>query len=134
MERTPLAPTVPRGRRRAASAIVVGMPEAAPCAGSAGSRAPGARCRSASPTRDEVAQAFDAADVALVVDGGRREGPPPTLVDATVSPVRVLREGALPASFVEGTMLMSKRRRWLSRSKRSGPGRTSDGGPGGTSG
>ena len=59
----------------------------------------------------EVAQAFDAADVALVVDGGRRDGPPPTLVDATVTPIRVLREGALPASFIEGTMLMSTRRR-----------------------
>ena len=46
------------------------------------------------------------ADVALVVDGGRRDGPPPTVVDATVSPIRVLREGALPASFIEGTMLM----------------------------
>ena len=66
----------------------------------------------------QVAQAFDVADVAVVVDGGRRDGPPPTLVDATVSPIRVLREGALPASFIEGTMLMSARRRWFSRAKR----------------
>jgi tRNA A37 threonylcarbamoyladenosine synthetase subunit TsaC/SUA5/YrdC len=60
----------------------------------------------------EVAQAFDAADVALVVDGGRRDGLLATLVDATVSPIRVLREGALPAHFIEGTMLMSTRRRF----------------------
>ena len=65
---------------------------------------------------------FDAADVAFVVDGGRRDGPPPTLVDATVSPVAVLREGALPASFIEGTMLMSTRRRFFSRARRSPPG------------
>jgi tRNA A37 threonylcarbamoyladenosine synthetase subunit TsaC/SUA5/YrdC len=70
----------------------------------------------------EVTQAFDRADVALVVDGGRRDGAPATVVDATVSPIRVLREGALPASFIEGTMLMSTRRRLFSRSKRSGAG------------
>ena len=55
------------------------------------------------------------ADVAVVVDGGRREGPPPTVVDATLTPIRVLREGALPASFIEGTMLMSTRRKLFSR-------------------
>ena len=67
---------------------------------------------------DEVAQAFGVDDVAVVVDGGRRDGPHPTLVDATVTPIRVLREGALPAAFIEGTMLMSTRRRLFSRSKR----------------
>jgi tRNA A37 threonylcarbamoyladenosine synthetase subunit TsaC/SUA5/YrdC len=67
---------------------------------------------------EEVAQAFSAEDVALVVDGGRREGPPPTVVDATVAPIRVLREGALPTSFIEGTMLMSTRRKLFSRTKR----------------
>ena len=66
----------------------------------------------------EVAQAFGVDDVALVIDGGRREGPTPTVVDATVTPIRVLREGALPASFIEGTMLMSTRRRLFSRTKR----------------
>jgi tRNA A37 threonylcarbamoyladenosine synthetase subunit TsaC/SUA5/YrdC len=65
-----------------------------------------------------VAHAVSAEDVAVVVDGGRREGPPPTLVDATVTPIRVLREGALPTSFIEGTMLMSTRRRLFSRNKR----------------
>jgi tRNA A37 threonylcarbamoyladenosine synthetase subunit TsaC/SUA5/YrdC len=117
----------PAGAASGGWAIVVGMPEG---------RALRRLCREKGPWRTvplgftdarEVAQAFDAADVALVVDGGRREGPPPTLVDATVSPIRVLREGALPANFIEGTMLMSKKRRWLRRSKRSGPGRGSGG-------
>ena len=63
---------------------VVGMPE---------SRAIRRLCREHGPWRTvplviddarEVAQAFDAADVALVLDGGRREGERPTLVDATV--------------------------------------------------
>ena len=98
-------------------AVVVGMPDG---------RALRRLCRDQGPWRtvplsfteaQQVARAFDAAAVALVVDGGRREGPPPTLVDATVSPVRVLREGALPGSFIEGTMLMSTRRRWFSRSR-----------------
>jgi len=67
----------------------------------------------------EVAQAFEADDVACVLDGGRREGPPPTQVDATVSPLRIFREGALPASFVEGAVLMNARRklRFLRRSE-----------------
>ncbi len=101
-------------------AVVVGMPEG---------RALRKLCRDQGPWRTvplnfseprEVAQAFDAEDVVLVVDGGRRDGPPPTLVDATVSPIRVLREGALPADFVEGTMLMSARRRWFSRNRAKG--------------
>ena len=96
-------------------AAVVGMPE---------SRAIRRLCREHGPWRTvplviddprEVAQAFDAADVPLVVDGGRRDGPPPTLVDATVTPFRVLREGALPANFVEGAMAMANRRLRLFR-------------------
>jgi tRNA A37 threonylcarbamoyladenosine synthetase subunit TsaC/SUA5/YrdC len=59
----------------------------------------------------EVVEAFEASDVACVLDGGRREGPLPTQVDATVSPLRIFREGALPASFVEGAVLMNARRR-----------------------
>jgi tRNA A37 threonylcarbamoyladenosine synthetase subunit TsaC/SUA5/YrdC len=52
--------------------------------------------------------------VACVIDGGRREGEPPTVVDATVSPVRVLREGALPSNFIDATMAMGmRRRRWF---------------------
>ncbi len=67
----------------------------------------------------EVAHAFDASGVALVINGGRRDGALPTLVDATVSPIRVLREGALPSSFIEGTLLMSTRRRLFARQKKS---------------
>jgi tRNA A37 threonylcarbamoyladenosine synthetase subunit TsaC/SUA5/YrdC len=102
----------------AAWAIVVGMPDG---------RALRRLCREQGPWRtvplrfieaEEVAQAFSAEDVALVVDGGRRGGPSATVVDATVAPVRVLREGALPTSFIEGTMLMSNRRKLFSRTKR----------------
>jgi tRNA A37 threonylcarbamoyladenosine synthetase subunit TsaC/SUA5/YrdC len=103
-------------------AVVVGMPDG---------RALRRLCREHGPWRtvplrftepDEVVQAFRASDVAVVVDGGRREGPPPTVVDATLKPIRVLREGALPASFIEGTMLMSTRRKLFSRTKRPPPG------------
>jgi tRNA A37 threonylcarbamoyladenosine synthetase subunit TsaC/SUA5/YrdC len=106
----------------AAWAAVVGMPDG---------RALRRLCREQGPWRtvplrfneaEEVAQAFGVDDVALVVDGGRREGLLPTVVDATVTPIRVLREGALPTSFIEGTMLMSTRRRFFSRSKRTDTG------------
>ena len=106
------------GTHYGAWAAVVGMPDG---------RALRRLCREQGPWRtvpltftepDEVAHAFGVADVAVVVDGGRREGPPPTLVDATVTPIRVLREGALPTTFIEGTMLMSTRRRLFSRNKR----------------
>jgi tRNA A37 threonylcarbamoyladenosine synthetase subunit TsaC/SUA5/YrdC len=103
-------------------AAVVGMPDG---------RALRRLCRELGPWRtvplrfnepEEVARAFGAEDVALVVDGGRREGLPPTVVDATVTPIRVLREGALPNSFIEGTMLMSTRRRLFSRKNRTDAG------------
>ncbi len=99
-------------------AITVGMPDG---------RALRKLCREHGPWRTvplnftdagEVAHHFDASDVALVVDGGRREGEPPTLVDATVSPVRVLREGALPSEFIDATMAMGNRKKWFSRSRR----------------
>ena len=98
-------------------AVTVGMPE---------SRAIRRLCKEHGPWRtipltfnepSEVARAFDVADVALVVDGGRREGEPPTLIDATVTPVRVLREGALPSQFIDATMAMGNRKRWFSRSR-----------------
>jgi hypothetical protein len=38
-------------------------------------------------------------------------------VDATVTPVRVLREGALPANFIDATMAMRARKRWFGRSR-----------------
>jgi L-threonylcarbamoyladenylate synthase len=99
-------------------AVTIGMPEG---------RALRRLCKQHGPWRTiplnfneatEVARAFDVNDVALVVDGGRREGEPPTLVDATVSPVRVLREGVLPANFVDATMAMSARKRWFGRARR----------------
>jgi tRNA A37 threonylcarbamoyladenosine synthetase subunit TsaC/SUA5/YrdC len=98
-------------------AVTVGMPEG---------RALRRLCKEHGPWRtipltfndpSEVAYAFDVADVALVVDGGRCEGEPPTLVDATVTPVRVLREGALPAQFVDAAMAMGNRKRWFSRAR-----------------
>lgn len=98
-------------------AVTVGMPER---------RAIRRLCKEHGPWRtipltfnepSEVAHAFDVADVALVVDGGRCEGQPPTLVDATVTPVRVLRDGALPSEFVDATMAMGNRKRWFSRSR-----------------
>ena len=99
-------------------AVTVGMPDG---------RALRRLCKEHGPWRTiplnfneavEVARQFDVHDVALVVDGGRREGEPPTLVDATVSPVRVLREGALPANFVDATMAMGARKRWFGRGRR----------------
>ena len=113
-------PSVPTAAPSRSWAVVVGMPDG---------RALRRLCRELGPWRTvplsftearQVAQAFDAASVALVVDGGRREGPSPTLVDATVSPVRVLREGALPESFIEGTMLMGTRRRFSLRRRGGG--------------
>jgi tRNA A37 threonylcarbamoyladenosine synthetase subunit TsaC/SUA5/YrdC len=94
-------------------AVTVGMPDG---------RALRRLCKEHGPWRTiplnyndaaEVAHAFGAHDLALVVDGGHRDGEPPTLVDATVSPVRVLREGALPANFIDATMVMSARRKLL---------------------
>jgi L-threonylcarbamoyladenylate synthase len=64
----------------------------------------------------EVGQWVTTADVALVIDGGVCRGPGPTVVDCTVSPPVVRYVGALPESFVEGSLLMgARRRRWFSR-------------------
>jgi tRNA A37 threonylcarbamoyladenosine synthetase subunit TsaC/SUA5/YrdC len=102
-------------------AVVVGMPDG---------RALRQLCREQGPWRtvplrfteaEEVARAFRAEDVAVVVDGGTRQGLPPTVVDATVKPIRFMREGLLPASFIQGTMMMSARRK-LFRKKRPGAG------------
>ena len=98
-------------------AVTIGMPEG---------RALRRLCKTHGPWRTipltyneatEVAHAFDANDVVLVVDGGRRDGELPTVIDATVSPVRVLREGALPSNFIDATMSMGGRKRWFSRSR-----------------
>ena len=104
--------------QRGAWAVVVGMPDG---------RALRQLCREQGPWRtvplrfteaEEVAQAFRAEDVAVVVDGGSRQGLPPTVVDATAKPIRFMREGLLPASFIQGTMMMSARRKLFSRKKR----------------
>lgn len=96
-------------------AVTVGMPDG---------RALRRLCKEHGPWRTipltfneatEVAHAFDVTHVALVVDGGRRDGELPTLVDATVTPIRVLREGALPSNFIDASMAMGARRRWFSR-------------------
>jgi L-threonylcarbamoyladenylate synthase len=49
-------------------------------------------------TARELAAEFEGR-VALVLDGGALQGPPSTVVDLTIEPVRCLREGAVP--FVE---------------------------------
>jgi tRNA A37 threonylcarbamoyladenosine synthetase subunit TsaC/SUA5/YrdC len=99
-------------------AVTVGMPDG---------RALRRLCKEHGPWRTvplnfneavEVARQFDVHDVALVVDGGRREGEQPTLVDATVSPIRVLREGALPANFIDASMAMGARKRWIGRRRK----------------
>jgi len=111
---------VPSDADRGGWAVTVGMPDG---------RALRRLCKLHGPWRtvpltfneaSEVANAFDLADVVLVVDGGRRDGESPTLVDATVTPVRVLREGALPSNFIDATMSMGSRKRWFSRSRSKG--------------
>lgn len=108
-------------------AVTVGMPEA---------RALRRLCKEHGPWRTipltyneatQVANAFDAADVALVVDGGRCDGEMPTLVDATVSPVRILREGALPSNFIDATMAMGGRKRFFGRSRSRSRSRSKEG-------
>jgi tRNA threonylcarbamoyl adenosine modification protein (Sua5/YciO/YrdC/YwlC family) len=49
----------------------------------------------------DVAEAFAADEVALVVDGGRCDGVPSTVVDCTGSPPRCLRVGGVPWESVE---------------------------------
>jgi tRNA A37 threonylcarbamoyladenosine synthetase subunit TsaC/SUA5/YrdC len=113
----PSGPQDPGDADHGGWAVTVGMPDG---------RALRRLCKAHGPWRtvplsfneaSEVAHAFDVADVALVVDGGRRDGESPTLVDATVTPVRVLREGALPANFIDATMSMGSRKRWFSRAR-----------------
>jgi tRNA A37 threonylcarbamoyladenosine synthetase subunit TsaC/SUA5/YrdC len=65
---------------------------------------------------DAVRSAWDATDVALVVDGGTRQGPGPSVLDCRVSPPVVYEVGALPGPYIEAALIMGGRRRWLSRS------------------
>jgi tRNA A37 threonylcarbamoyladenosine synthetase subunit TsaC/SUA5/YrdC len=67
-----------------------------------------------------VADDPGAADCSLVVDGGTCDGPGTTVVECTGPQVRVVHEGALPATFIEAALLMgARRRRWTAR--RAGP-------------
>lgn len=52
-------------------------------------------------TAAEVVRTFAADQVALVVDGGRCEGAPSTVVDCTTSPPVCVRAGRVPWSWVE---------------------------------
>ncbi|MGH9109363.1 MAG: L-threonylcarbamoyladenylate synthase [Acidimicrobiales bacterium] len=55
-------------------------------------------------TAAEVASAFGAGAVAVVVDGGRCDGVPSTVVDCTVSPPACLREGGIPWPWIEAAV------------------------------
>ena len=99
--------------RRDGVLITVGQPDG---------RALRRLCRDCGPWRaaslgpaaaSDVAAAYRAVDVACVVDGGARGGAPATVVDVTVTPLCVVRQGALPASYIEAAMLMGNRRRWF---------------------
>lgn len=53
-------------------------------------------------TADEVVSVFG--QDLVVVDGGRCDGTPSTVVDCTVSPPRCLRQGGVPWSWVEAAL------------------------------
>lgn len=55
-------------------------------------------------TAGAVVAAFDGGDVTLVVDGGRCDGEPSTVVDCTVAPPACLREGAIAWSWIEASL------------------------------
>lgn len=55
-------------------------------------------------TAAEVAAAFTVDEVVLLVDGGRCDGVPSTVVDCTVAPPGCLREGGVPWSWVEASL------------------------------
>ena len=67
----------------------------------------GAPCR----TAREVQSRFAPAGLALVLGGGVRQGPGPTVVDCRVSPPVVRRVGELPEAYIDGVLLMAARRR-----------------------
>jgi L-threonylcarbamoyladenylate synthase len=69
-------------------------------------------------TADDVRARYSDDDVALIVDGGTCHGPGPTVVDCTASPPTVRVAGALPESFVDAALMMSRRRRrWFANRK-----------------
>lgn len=55
-------------------------------------------------TADEVRAAFGEDQVPLVVDGGRCDGVPSTVVDCTATPPACLREGGVPWAWVEAAL------------------------------
>lgn len=55
-------------------------------------------------TAEDVLAAFDANDIALVVDGGTCDGAPSTVADCTVRPPACLRAGAVEWSWVEASL------------------------------
>ena len=63
------------------------------------------------PHTAEAAAASLAGAVALVVDGGRRDGTPSTVVDLTGDDLRVLRDGGVPAADVVRVAGSPRRRR-----------------------
>jgi L-threonylcarbamoyladenylate synthase len=65
---------------------------------------------------ERVRSAFNATEVALVVDGGTREGPGPSVLDCRVTPPVVFEVGALPRTYIEAALIVGGRRRWRSRS------------------
>jgi tRNA A37 threonylcarbamoyladenosine synthetase subunit TsaC/SUA5/YrdC len=62
-------------------------------------------------TAEEVRSLGAGSGLALVLDGGRCEGPGPTVVDCRVSPPVVRRVGELPEAYVDAVLLMAARRR-----------------------
>lgn len=66
------------------------------------------------PTVYELLEQFRDSDLSLIVDGGTRGGPGPTVVDCRVSPPVVLRVGEFPATYVDAALVMgARRRKWL---------------------
>jgi L-threonylcarbamoyladenylate synthase len=74
-------------------------------------------------TPDDVRARYSDEDLALIIDGGTCRGPGPTVVDCTMSPPTVVVAGALPESFVDAALMMSRRRRrWFTTRKDAGSG------------
>jgi tRNA A37 threonylcarbamoyladenosine synthetase subunit TsaC/SUA5/YrdC len=55
-------------------------------------------------TPDEVTASFGAGEVAVVVDGGRCDGVPSTVVDCTASRPVCVREGGVPWDLIEAAL------------------------------
>jgi len=71
----------------------------------------------ATPTEvQQWAEGLGGGAVACIVDGGRCIGPTASVVDATGPTLRIVEDGALPAAFIEGALMMAGRRRWFKRS------------------